>query len=72
MFCAALTASSVCVCVHACVCLRSSRLLSSDLGKVFFKSLGGNKFKAKASKAVKASKENWCRAITKEPEFCLI
>ena len=63
---APLTAPPVCARV-----LASSRVLSSDLGKIFFKSLGGNKFKAKASKAVKASKENWCRAAA-EPEFCLV
>ena len=51
---------------------KAFRLVSSDLGKVFFKSLGENKFKAKASKAVKASKDNWCRSITAEPEFCFV
>jgi hypothetical protein len=50
---------------------KAFRIMSSDLGKVFFKGLGHNKFKAKAMKAVKASKDNWCRAPEHEdPEFC--
>jgi hypothetical protein len=52
---------------------RAFRLLSSDLGKVFFKALGNNEYKAKAAKAVKASKENWCRALEEpEQEWCFV
>lgn len=40
---------------------KAFRLLTSDLGKVFFKALSGNEYKAKAAKAVRASKDNWCR-----------
>ena len=51
---------------------KAFRLVSSDLGKVFFKELGGNKFKAKAMKSVKASKDNWCRAPDHEHEWCFV
>jgi hypothetical protein len=52
---------------------RAFRLLSGDLGKVFFKALGNNEYKAKAAKAVKASKENWCRAIEEpEQDWCFV
>ena len=39
---------------------KAFRLLTSDLGKVFFKTLSGNRFEAKGEKAVLASKEQWC------------
>ena len=53
---------------------KAFRLMTSDLGKVFFKGLSHNLFKAKAAKAVAASKEMWCRAvkIPAEDEFCLL
>jgi hypothetical protein len=43
---------------------KAFRLLTSDLGKVFFKALSNNKYKPKASKSVAASKDNWCREVT--------
>ena len=51
---------------------RAFRVMSSDLGKVFFKSLSANRFKPKAGKAVKASKENWCREPEHEHEWCFV
>jgi len=57
---------------------KAFRLLTSDLGKIFFKPLSGNLFKAKATKAVQASKEMWCRAVDEissggsGEEFCLV
>jgi hypothetical protein len=51
---------------------RAFRLLQSDLGKVFFKTLGPNEYKAKAAKAVKASKDNWCRSLEQEQEWCFV
>ena len=49
------------------------RLLSSDLGKVFFKALGDNKYKAKAAKSVQASKDNFCRdPNTVDTEWCFV
>jgi hypothetical protein len=56
---------------------RAFRLVSSDLGKVFFKALGNNEFKAKGEKAVEASKQNWCRAPEHEGswdevEWCFV
>jgi hypothetical protein len=50
---------------------KAFRLLTSDLGKVFFKSLNGNEYKAKASKAVEASKMNWCREHD-ELDYCFV
>ena len=49
---------------------RAFRLLSSDLGHVFFKSLSGAKFKLKAAKAVQASKDAYCRQH--DVEFCFV
>jgi len=66
------------LCVGAVNKYKAFRLLTSDLGKVFFKPLGGNRFKAKASKAVQTSKEMWCRAVEEissggsGEEFCLV
>jgi hypothetical protein len=50
---------------------RAFRLLTSDLGHIFFKSLSDNMFKPKNDKAVKASKENWCRSHD-ELDYCLL
>lgn len=47
------------------------RLLTSDLGHVFFKTLSGGFYKLKNAKAVRASKEQWCRAH-EEVEFCFV
>ena len=52
---------------------KAFRLLTSDLGKVFFKALGNNKYKPKAAKAVAASKDNWCREVsegTSSADWC--
>jgi len=53
---------------------RAFRLLTSDLGKVFFKTLSDG-FKPKKTSAVKASKENWCNDAVHaniEQEFCFV
>lgn len=53
---------------------KAFRVVSGDLGKIFFKALGNNKFKAKNLKAVKASKDNWCRApeYAEQAEWCFV
>jgi hypothetical protein len=53
---------------------KAFRLLTSDLGKVFFKALGHNMYKAKTGKSVRVSKENWCRADdhAQVQEFCFV
>jgi hypothetical protein len=55
---------------------RAFRLLSSDLGKVFFKSISDKAFKPKAANAVKASKEQWCQSPGHgdmwKQEFCFV
>jgi hypothetical protein len=55
---------------------KAFRLLTSDLGKVFFKTLSGNAFKAKSSASVKASKDAWCHAPGHgdmyKQEFCFV
>ena len=51
---------------------KAFRVISSDLGKVFYKALGDGKFKPKATKAVQASKDNWCREPTHEHEWCFV
>jgi hypothetical protein len=51
---------------------RAFRLLQSDMGKIFFKTLGPNEYKAKAAKAVQSSKENWCRSLEAEQEWCFL
>jgi hypothetical protein len=54
---------------------KAFRLLTSDLGKVFFKTLSGNRFKAKAEKAVAASKEQWCNQLAQgggDDEWCFV
>ena len=50
-----------CMRAYLLVCLLAQRLLSSDFGKIFFKTLSGNEYKAKSRKAVDASKNNWCQ-----------
>jgi len=53
---------------------RAFRLLTSDLGKVFFKTLSDG-FKPKKASAVKASKESWCHDAVHanaEQEFCFV
>ena len=50
---------------------RAFRLLTSDVGKVFFKHVNANEFKAKAAKSVQASKEHWCRMQT-SVDWCLV
>jgi hypothetical protein len=50
---------------------RAFRLLTSDLGKVFFKAINSNNYKAKPPKSVQASKENWCRQAV-EQEWCFV
>ena len=51
---------------------RAFRLLQSDMGKIFFKPIGPNEYKAKAAKAVRTSKENWCRSLEAEQEWCFV
>ena len=51
---------------------RAFRLLQSDMGKIFFKAIGPNEYKAKAAKAVRTSKENWCRSLEAEQEWCFV
>ena len=47
----------------------SQKLLTSDLGRIFFKSLAGNRYKVKAAAAVAASKEQWCNNLQGEEEW---
>ena len=53
---------------------RCFRLLTSDLGKVFFKALDAHnlKYKPKNAKSVKASKDNWCNSGHSEAEWCFV
>lgn len=55
---------------------RAFRLLTSDLGKVFFKSLSGNTFRPKSAASVETSKEQWCHAPGHgdmwKQEFCFV
>ena len=50
---------------------KAFRLLTSDLGKVFFKALSGNMYKPKSGKSVLASKQNWCSSHP-NPEWCMV
>ena len=50
---------------------RAFRLLTSDLGKVFFKPINDHQYKIKTPKSVKASKENWCRDA-QDMEWCFV
>jgi hypothetical protein len=55
---------------------RAFRLLTSDLGKVFFKTISENTFRPKSSASVKTSKEQWCHAPGHgdmwKTEFCFV
>jgi len=50
---------------------KAFRLLTSDIGRVFFKTINDHEYKAKTSKAVQASKSNWCREHA-ELDYCLV
>jgi len=41
---------------------KAFRVLTSDIGKIFFKALSHGRYKAKAAKSVRATKDTWCRA----------
>jgi hypothetical protein len=53
---------------------RAFRLLTSELGKIFFKALSDNSYKPKGPKAVAASKDTWCRQpkAAMEEDFCFV
>jgi hypothetical protein len=53
---------------------RAFRLLTSDLGKIFFKTLSHGRYKAKTAKSVRATKDTWCRApkAAKAEDFCFV
>jgi hypothetical protein len=52
---------------------KAFRLLTSDLGQVFFKSLSGNAFKPRSESAVQSTKMAWCHAPSHETEeFCFV
>lgn len=58
---------------------KAFRLLHSSIGKIFFKALSGNRYKAKLLKSVEASKQTWCKegggdglAGNDLAEFCYI
>ena len=51
---------------------RAYKLLTSDLGKVFFKTLSNVDYKAKTRASVQASKEHWCESHAKESDFCML
>jgi hypothetical protein len=52
---------------------KAFRLLTSDLGRVFFKTLSADKYRAKAATAVAASKLNWCNAFAEaQQEWCFV
>jgi hypothetical protein len=42
---------------------KAFRLLTSDLGKVFFKALSSHMYKPKSAKSVSSSKDNWCSDV---------
>jgi len=50
---------------------KAFRLLTSDLGRVFFKTVNENEYKAKPAKSVRASKDNYCRAH-EELDYCFV
>lgn len=50
---------------------KAFRLLTSDLGKVFFKPVNANTYKPKPPKSVQASKENFCRE-QESLEWCFV
>ena len=52
---------------------RAYKLLTSDLGKVFFKTLSNVEFKAKTRASVQASKEHWCEShASNKSDFCTL
>ena len=51
---------------------KAFRLLNSDMGKIFFKTLANNRFKVKTEKSVTASKEQWCRQTDGPPDWCFV
>lgn len=51
---------------------KAFRLLTSDLGKVFFKTLSNNRYKVKAEKAVASSKEQWCKQLEGDEDWCFV
>lgn len=50
---------------------KAFRLLTSDLGKIFFKPVNEREYKPKGAKAVRASRENFCRAHD-DLDYCLV
>ena len=50
---------------------KAFRLLTSDLGKVFFKAVNANEYKAKAAKSVESSKQNWCGSH-ESADWCMV
>jgi hypothetical protein len=50
---------------------KAFRLLTSDIGHIFFKKVSNDAFKPKAQKSVQASKEQWCREQT-ELDWCFV
>jgi len=50
---------------------RAFRLLTSSLGKVFFKAVNGNEYKVKAEKSVSAAKEQFCRE-QQQLDWCFV
>lgn len=50
---------------------KAFRLLTSDLGKVFFKALSHGRYRAKNFKSVQGSKENWCSSHA-DAELCMV
>jgi len=53
---------------------RAFRLLTSDLGTIFFKALSNCMYKPKTAKSVAASKDAWCREpkAAMEEDFCFV
>ena len=50
---------------------KAFRLLTSDLGRIFFKTVNDHEYKAKPPKSVQASKEGWCRDHI-DVEYCFV
>ena len=50
---------------------KSFRVLTSELGRLFFKPINDHQYKLKAFKAVQASKEGWCRDHS-DAEYCIV
>jgi hypothetical protein len=53
---------------------RAFRILTGELGKIFFRTLGDSTYKAKPAKAVAASKDAWCRnpKAAMQEDFCFV